>query len=113
MATITSAQTGNASATTTWVGGIVPVEGDQVIIASGHTVTLDGTFIWGNDSVTETTAGAAILVNGILKASRSVSFSLTCKGLLYLNPANGGTLDFGKPVSQEAINRSIKYFLKE
>lgn len=93
MATITSAQSGLASATSTWVGGVVPVEGDKVIIAAGHVVTLDGTFTWGDNSVTTTIPNAAINVSGTLKASRLVNSSLTCKGLLLTNM--GSSLDFG------------------
>lgn len=94
MATIASAQSGLASATTTWVGGVVPVEGDKVNIALGHVVTVDGTFTWGDDAVGTTITTGAINVRGTLKASRLVSSSLTVKGALILNHSTWA-LDFG------------------
>ena len=41
MATITSTQSGNFNATTTWVGGVVPVDGDNFIVNYGHLVTIN------------------------------------------------------------------------
>ena len=41
MATITSNQSGDWDATSTWVGGSVPAADDSVVIAHGHKVTLN------------------------------------------------------------------------
>ena len=87
MAAITSASTGLWSATATWTGGVVPVSTDTVTIASPHVVTLDGSRTAGNDVA----AGLTIASGATLKASRSVSCTLTMRGGMTVN----GTLDWG------------------
>jgi hypothetical protein len=116
MATRSSSANGLASDPSVW-GGAVPVEGDKVNIS--HEVTLDGPYVWGDDSAT------AININsgGTLKASRSVSSTLTCKGTINVN--SGGSLDYGKeadPVpdgvtarirlNYSAVMASMKYWLE-
>lgn len=90
MATYTSAATGLWSAGATWVGGVKPpsAAGHKIVIAATHVVTFDeaaGTY--GDDTST------GIQVNGTLKASRSASTALTCRGDLFIGV--NGTLDYG------------------
>lgn len=77
MAAIVSAASGLSNVGTTWVGGVVPAEGDTVTIAAGHVVTLTGTHIWGND-----TATAALTLAGSCVASTVANSDLTLKGAL-------------------------------
>ena len=88
MAAITSAQSGLWSATSTWVGGVIPGIADTVTIAVGHIVTVNGTFATGGD-----VAGGFIL-SGTLKASRTVNSSLTVRANINPNTAGGG-FDYG------------------
>lgn len=75
MAAIISAQSGLSNATSTWVGGVVPVEGDTVTIAATHVVTITGTHIWGND-----TATPALTIAGSCVFSTVANTDLTLKG---------------------------------
>jgi len=56
-ATIVSAQTGDWDVGTTWIGGIIPISTDTVIISDGHTVTKDqtGSYTHSGDLLIETT----------------------------------------------------------
>jgi len=76
MPTITTAQTGDYNIGGTWVGGVVPGDGDTIIIANGHTLTVPAgyTAVVGTDDGSNvaikcsTTAGTGVLVvNGTLQ----------------------------------------------
>jgi hypothetical protein len=85
---------GVASSVAIWDGGAsVPVEGDRVLICSGHTVTLDGDYTWGDDAtstivINSVSTTRSINVFGTLAFSQSVSSSLTSNGHVYV--AAGG-----------------------
>ena len=72
MATITSAASGNWSATSTWTGGVVPGPGDTASV--GHVVTLDQ-----NVSIATlvSTPGGGVDVTGASPRSMTLSGSLT------------------------------------
>ncbi|PKP29716.1 MAG: hypothetical protein CVT99_16090 [Bacteroidetes bacterium HGW-Bacteroidetes-16] len=74
-ATRISAQSGNFYNQNTWVGGMYPAFGDDIVISSGHTVTLDaaGAFVRNI-----TIAAGATLVNG--------AFDLTILTVEVANP---------------------------
>ena len=75
MAVITSTTSGNFSATTTWVGGVVPVDGDSFVIATGHTVTY-------NVATPVTNGFNDSDVYGILQTQLSTSTTLRMNGRL-------------------------------
>lgn len=77
--TITSAQTGLWSATTTWVGGIVPDCDNNVVIATGHTVSIDVNIARCQN----------VTVDGTLNYSTATSMFLHAFGDLTINV--GGT----------------------
>jgi len=93
MTAITTAGSGNWSSTTPdapWPSGTVPIEGDNVTIANGHTVTIDQNITIGNDT---TTAAITINSGGKLQvlSTAAAAYTLTLKGGLNVN----GTLEIG------------------
>ncbi|KAF5053678.1 hypothetical protein DSECCO2_395930 [anaerobic digester metagenome] len=96
MATITSEKSGNWSATTTWAGGIIPGNGDSVVIAEGHEV------MFNIDQSGFANGLAGLLINGILYWDNTkvtclkMNGNITGTGRLYvagmweMNPATDG-----------------------
>ena len=104
-ATITSAATGNWSIAATWVGGVVPTANDNVLIAAGHTVTVDintarcqnltveGTFTYDATTTHLTQIFGNLVVNatGIFNSFNGTSGRATRVGG---NVVNDGTMNF-------------------
>ena len=81
-ATITSAQSGNFENTSTWVGGVAPVNGDSANILTGHDVvvnsgtdiTLVDLTIGGSGSQLDQLPGSKVTITGTLTAERTTDY---------------------------------------
>jgi hypothetical protein len=109
MGSITTAGSGNWSSTTAdapWPGGTVPIEGDNVVIASGHTVTIDQNITIGNDT---TTAAITINSGGKLQvlSTAAAAYTLTCKGNFVVN----GTLEIGTVANPIPVGKEFTILL--
>lgn len=107
MAAITSAQSGNWSSTATWVGGVVPGNGDTVVVAAAHTVTVDVNATIG-------TAGAtgveALLVSSTGTLVINAGVTLSSKGDVNVQRGafytQNGHLEF-------IVGTGVVYYLKQ
>ncbi|MFI5221559.1 MAG: beta strand repeat-containing protein [Bacteroidia bacterium] len=92
---ITSNATGVWSATGTWVGGVVPVAGDNVTIANSHTVTLDVSTSCGSLTVGQGTSGQLTI------GSSAAGLTLTMANDITVNA--GATITTGATAATHAI----------
>jgi hypothetical protein len=101
MSAITSAGSGNWSATATWTGGAVPGEGDTATIASGHTVTVDQNIVIGADS------GTALTITGTLDVPYNIAsdYTLTLKGNISIG--SSGEFKIGDSSNRLAAARTF------
>ncbi|MDD4218520.1 MAG: choice-of-anchor D domain-containing protein, partial [Bacteroidales bacterium] len=93
---IPSAQTGNWSSTTTWVGGVVPTSADDALIKSGHIVTMDNaTYRTRNAGTSTIVEAGAILTTNVTYTNNG---SITVNGAFQLNTgsyADGNEFTYG------------------
>lgn len=83
MAYIQSVQSGNFSATTTWSGGVVPLDGDGFQINTGHTVTVDASTPIRTNGFEDSN------IYGILQHTTSGTSTIRMNGRLHVR--GGGT----------------------
>ena len=117
---ITSIASGLWSATTTWIGGVVPIDGNSVTIATGHTVYFD------SDQIGYATGLGALVVNGTLEfvtaspvsETALIPVSLTpCLSMKTLIPISGtGTIRVGNsltdPITAPAVGSSERAIIR-
>ena len=86
--TITSTTSGDWNTGATWVGGIAPTSGDNVVIATGHTVSV-ATAITRDTGATTTVNGFFQLNNGGYAGGEKFTYAATGSGLIFNNTGVG------------------------
>lgn len=108
-APVTSASSGDWNNPATWIGGVVPVAGDIVTIANGHTITVTAnascaTLIIGNDILNQSSTltintGISLIISGNINIAAPLSGTtdntldvnagnISCSSLLTSNSLN-------------------------
>jgi hypothetical protein len=124
MASKTTAQTGPYSAGSTWVGGVKPSSGDTVVVASGHTLTIDEDCSLGSNSsgvghafnvqaTDSTTFGTLIVADGVTMTLKGYDTGSNTLGYIAryakFQPAPGSTIvgDVASAMASIIDNRGI------
>lgn len=119
--TITSKATGNWSSASTWDSGVVPTADDDVVIANGHTVSLDSTLTYYCKNLTvgkgssgklqyaaNANASTTLIISGNFSLLTGAQFILgsigSYKPVVYL----GGNLSVGNTAAFNPISGSTK-----
>jgi hypothetical protein len=108
MATLTSVKSGNWSDPTVWDAGRVPASGDQVVIASGHTVTYDIAEGSTNDVELGTAGNSLDLdIYGTLQFDTNATQPLRLRFKGYIRLRGKGKLIVGTPTNPMPVGVTI------
>lgn len=114
MAAITSAQSGNLSLGSSWVGGVPPGNGDSYIVANGHTITVDVNTTVGTSPAATGTDAITVQTGGNMNIAAAVA--LTCRGDLTIATGSAVTMAAGSSLimdsTQAAVPANAKYKIK-
>lgn len=86
--TFTSVATGNWGSGSTWDLGIVPSSGDQVTIADGHTVTINGSYSCNNLTIGQGISGKLLIGSSTSSVTVTILGDIKVKGGAVLKANN-------------------------
>lgn len=97
-ATCTSLGSGNWNNAATWSCAAVPLAGDDVVIANGHTVTVNTAAVCRDVTINNGNADSTLVIAGAnsLTASRDITINANTAGRIKLLDVAGGTLSVGR-----------------